>query len=75
MESNMQRKEMIEKMVNTLSEYDFSEYQNLYSIAEDMLGEAERLGMKPPCSCVGDTSEKGYGPNCGISWHLHEWDE
>lgn len=42
--------------------------------AEIILKTLEELGMKPPCSCSEDTG-KGYGPRCGISWHLHEWAE
>jgi len=46
--------------------------------AETILSTLEGLGMKPPCSCHDDiehTKEKGYGPRCGISWHLSEWEE
>jgi len=74
----MKRKDMVEKMVDTLSDYEFTNYQNIYEIAEHLLKNMEELGVKPPCSCHDDiehTKEKGYGPRCGISWHLSEWEE
>lgn len=51
---------------------------NERGIIEAIIDACEELGMKPPCSCYDDperTEEKGYGPRCGISWHLHEWGE
>lgn len=48
---------------------------NERGIVEAIIDACEELGMKPPCSCSEDDTEKGYGPRCGISWHLHEWSE
>ena len=43
--------------------------------AKYVLENIEAVGFKPPCSCSEDDTGKGYGPRCGISWHLHEWSE
>ena len=70
----MKRSEFIRKLQSEINWY--SDDIDMY--VDDIMDLIEDSGMRPPCSCHDDiehTKEKGYGPRCGISWHLSEWEE